>query len=87
MRFLTIQTIVSCGLPGAFAQTNTSAKYGAGNPYLYASKNEPAAGAPSGTRLQELFRRGSGGEGIVLRELYLLENLKVEIGTSQVISL
>src|SRR5690348_861356 len=77
---LTTLTIVLCASTFAAAQAGTGAKFGTRDPHTCASKKEPTSGAPSGARLEELVRCGSGGEKVYDGQLFLLENLKAEIG-------
>src|SRR5690348_6662554 len=65
------------------AQPGIGSKYGSRDPLVCGSKTEPTRGAPSGQRLVDLVRCGSGGERVYWDQLYLLENVKVEIGKAR----
>jgi hypothetical protein len=81
MRILIVAVAMSAGAAGdACAQAGVGATYGSREPFVCNSMKEPTTGAPSGQRLVDLVRCGSAGERVYDRQLYLLENVKVEIG-------
>jgi hypothetical protein len=79
MKVLLMAFLAAAGILVA-AEPNVGEKYESRNPFVCASKKEPANGAPSVNRLKDLVRCGTGGERVTSQMLYLLENLKVEVG-------
>jgi len=79
MRFVVL-VLSAVAAQNLAAQAGVGAKFGSRDPFVCASKTEPTSGPPSGQRLVELLRCGSGGERVYDGQLYLLENVKAEIG-------
>jgi hypothetical protein len=81
MRFVLFAMVMSAGVAGSLsAQPGIGAKFGSRDPFVCKSKTQPASGAPSGQQLVDLIRCGSAGERVYDGQLYLLENVKAEIG-------
>ena len=57
--------------------------YGTREPLTCASTKEPAKGAPSAEQAARYFRCGPTGEGVRIRSLYLMEDVKVEVGKAR----
>jgi hypothetical protein len=81
MQFIVLALVISAAMSEVLSgQAGVGAKYGSRDPYVCQSMKEPTSGAPSGQRLIDLVRCGSGGERLYSGQLYLLENVKVQIG-------
>lgn len=79
MKFL-VTACVAAAAALVAAEPGVGAKYESRDPFVCASRKEPASGAPSANRLKDLVRCGTGGERVASQMLYLLENLQVEVG-------
>src|SRR5689334_19773315 len=82
-KFLFTVSLLAVTAGSIYAQQGTGARFGARDPFLCASKKEPVNGSPSGQRLKDLVRCGSGGERVYQNQLYLFEDLNVEIGVGR----
>jgi hypothetical protein len=81
MRYFWIAFVVLTGvMPFARAQPGVGARYGTRDPLLCSSKRDPVNGVLSPGQAARYFRCGPSGERILVNQLYLFENVKVEIG-------
>jgi hypothetical protein len=80
---LGVMLVFAGALAPAYGQTGVGAKYGSRDPFVCKSKKDPAKGTPSPSQIKDYVRCDVQlGEGVHIpgNNLYLLDNVQVEIG-------